>query len=185
MGETRTLTVPKPLVLIGLMGAGKSAVGRRLATRLGVPFVDADAEIESAAGCTVQEFFARHGEDAFRDGERRVIARLLDSEPVHVLATGGGAFMDPRTRAVIGERAISIWLRAELDVLFRRVSRRGHRPLLKTDNPRARLGELMVNRYPVYAEADITVDSIDGPIDTMVDRVMSAVGDYLSGERGT
>lgn len=185
MGETRTLTVPKPLVLVGLMGAGKSAVGRRLATRLGVPFIDADAEIESAAGCTIQEFFSRHGEDAFRDGERRVIARLLDTEPVHVLATGGGAFMDPRTRAVIGERAISIWLRAELDVLFRRVSRRGHRPLLKTDNPRARLGELMESRYPVYAGADITLDSIDGPIDTMVDQVMSAVGDYLSGERGT
>lgn len=185
MGETRTLTVSKPLVLVGLMGAGKSAVGRRLATRLGVPFVDADAEIESAAGCTVQEFFAQHGEDAFRDGERRVIARLLDTEPVHVLATGGGAFIDPRTRTVIGERAISIWLRAELDVLFRRVSRRGHRPLLKTDNPRARLGELMESRYPVYAEADIAVDSIDGPIDTMVDRVMSAVGDYLSGEGTT
>src|ERR1043166_3803827 len=129
----------KTLVLVGLMGAGKSSVGRRLATRLSLPFVDADQEIEAAAGMTIEEIFGRHGEPAFRDGERRVIARLLDN-PVHVLSTGGGAFMDPRTRALIHERATSIWLHAELDELVRRVSRRTDRPLLKGGDPRAEIG---------------------------------------------
>jgi shikimate kinase len=161
----------RTLVLVGLMGAGKSSVGRRLAARLALPFTDADAEIEAAAGMTVSEIFARHGEPAFRDGERRVIARLL-GDPVHVLATGGGAFMEPRTRAVIRERAVSIWLRAELDELVRRVARRSDRPLLKGDDPRAVLERLMAERYPIYAEADVTVASGSGSTDETVERIL-------------
>lgn len=179
MGESPSAdTISKTLILVGLMGAGKSAVGRRLAARLGIPFIDADAEIETAAGCSIGDIFARHGEAAFRDGERRVIARLLKSEPVHVMATGGGAFMDPDTRALVAKKALSVWLRADLDVLFRRVSRRGHRPLMKTADPRATLARLIEERYPVYAKADIVVDSKDGPIDAMVERVARAIGDY-------
>jgi shikimate kinase len=161
----------KTLVLVGLMGAGKSSVGRRLAARLGLPFVDADQEIEAAAGMTVEEIFARHGEPAFRDGERRVIARLLDN-PVQVLATGGGAFMDARTRALIRERAISIWLHAELDELVRRVTRRTDRPLLKGRDPRAVLEQLIAERYPVYAQADVTVPSSMGSADETVERIL-------------
>ena len=184
MGEKRTSRLTRPLVLVGLMGAGKSAVGRRIAARLDVPFIDADAEIEAAAGCTIQEIFDQHGEAAFRDGERRVIARLLTTEPSHVLATGGGAFLDPETRALIHEHAVSIWLRADLDILFKRVNRRSHRPLLKTANPKATLARLMEVRYPVYAEADVIVDSEDGPIEAMVDRVMEAIERHLAqGER--
>ena len=166
--------LPRTLVLVGLMGAGKTSVGRRIAQRLGLGFRDADAEIEAAAGCTIAEIFARHGETAFRDGERRVIQRLLE-EPVHVLATGGGAFMDPATRAAIHDRGISLWLRAELDVLVRRVARRTHRPLLNQGDPREILTNLMSLRYPVYAEADIVVDSLDAPTETTVDRCMSAI----------
>jgi len=162
----------RTLVLVGLMGAGKSSVGRRLATRLELPFVDADQEIETAAGMTIPEIFARHGEPAFRDGERRVIARLL-GDPVHVLATGGGAFMDERTRTAIGARAISIWLRAELDELVRRVSRRTDRPLLKGDDPRAVLERLMAERYPVYAQADVTVPSSSGSTEETVERILA------------
>jgi shikimate kinase len=162
----------RALVLVGLMGAGKSSVGRRLATRLELPFVDADQEIETAAGMTIPEIFARHGEPAFRDGERRVIARLL-GDPVHVLATGGGAFMDERTRAAIGARAISIWLRAELDELVRRVSRRTDRPLLKGGDPRAVLERLMAERYPVYAQADVTVPSSSGSTEETVERILA------------
>ncbi|UCH75726.1 MAG: shikimate kinase [Rhodospirillales bacterium] len=184
MADAPPITLPKPLVLVGLMGAGKSAVGRRLAARLNVPFIDADSEIEAAAGCSIEEIFARHGEPAFRDGERRVVARILETEPVHVLATGGGAFIDPDTRALIRERSISLWLRAELDVLFERVSRRSHRPLLKTADPRAKLAELMAQRYPIYAEGDIIVDSSAGPIGVMVDRVIAALATYLSKETG-
>ncbi len=182
MADSPPITLPKPLVLVGLMGAGKSAVGRRVAARLNVPFIDADNEIEAAAGCSIEEIFARHGEAAFRDGERRVVARLLETEPVHVLATGGGAFLDPATRALVGEKAISVWLRAELDVLFERVSRRSHRPLLKTADPKGTMAELITLRYPIYAEADIIVDSGDGPIGIMVDRVIAAVTAYLSKE---
>lgn len=185
MGDSPPITLPKSLVLVGLMGAGKSAVGRRVAAKLNVPFIDADHEIEAAAGCSIEEIFARHGEAAFRDGERRVVARLLETEPVHVLATGGGAFMDPETRALIKGKAISLWLRADLDILFERVSRRSHRPLLKTRDPRGTLAELIELRYPVYAEADIIVDSGDGPIGTMVDRVIAAVAAYLSEENVT
>jgi shikimate kinase len=179
--RTRSLSSVAPifapartLVLVGLMGAGKSSVGRRLATRLALPFTDADAEIEAAAGMTVSEIFARHGEPAFRDGERRVIARLL-GDPVHVLATGGGAFMEPRTRADISERAVSIWLRAELDELVRRVARRTDRPLLKGQDPRTVLERLMAERYPIYAEADITVPSGSGSTDETVDQIVAAL----------
>jgi shikimate kinase len=179
MKETKAFILPKPLILVGLMGAGKSAVGRRMAARLNVPFIDADAEIEKAAGCSIADIFAREGEEGFRAGERRVVARLLDTEPVHVLATGGGAFMDPDTRALISDKGISLWLRANLDVLFERVSRRSHRPLLKTADPKGTLAALMEKRYPVYAEADIVVDSSEGPIAPMVDKVMTAVRDYL------
>lgn len=171
------MVVDRPLVLVGLMGAGKSCIGRRLAQRLRLPFVDADREIEQAAGCSIPEIFSRHGEQAFRDGERRVILRLLESPPF-VLATGGGAFMDPRTRAVIREKAISVWLRADLDLLVRRTGRRGDRPLLQVDDPRAKLAELMSTRYPIYAEADLTVDSQDGPPDATLERVLAALADF-------
>ena len=169
--DAPSFTPARTLVLVGLMGAGKSSVGRRLAARLALPFTDADAEIEAAAGMTVSEIFARHGEPAFRDGERRVIVRLL-GDPVHVLATGGGAFMEPRTRAVIRERAVSIWLRAEHDELVRRVSRRSDRPLLKGADPRVVLERLMAERYPIYAEADLTVASGGGSTDETVVRIL-------------
>lgn len=173
------LQVTKTIVLVGLMGAGKSCVGRRLATRLGLPFIDADREIEQAAGCSIPEFFARHGEAAFRDGERRVIKRLLGN-PVHVLATGGGAFMDPQTRALVRERGISVWLRADLDLLLRRVLRRSDRPLLQVADPRRKLEELIALRYPVYAEADVTVDSDDGPPEATVEKVIDALAAHLA-----
>jgi shikimate kinase len=162
------------------MGAGKSCIGRRLASRLKLPFIDADAEIEAAAGCTIEEIFARHGEAAFRDGERRVIERLL-AQPPQVLATGGGAFMDPRTRSVIRERAVSVWLRADLDLLLKRTARRNNRPLLKRGDPREILDGLMDERYPVYAEADVVVDSTDGPPAVTVGRVYRAISDALDG----
>jgi shikimate kinase len=170
---------PRTIVLVGLMGAGKSCIGRRLATRLGLPFIDADREIEEAAGCSIPEIFQRHGEAVFRDGERRVITRLLTENPVHVLATGGGAFVDPRTRALIGEHAISIWLRASLELLARRVARRNDRPLLQVEDPQKRLAELMEQRYPVYAQADITVDSADGPPEVTLERVLAALQEDL------
>jgi len=176
---------PKPdrtIVLVGLMGAGKSYIGRRLAQHYTIPFVDADEEIEKAAGLTIPEIFERYGEPHFRDGERRVIARLLD-EPVHVLATGGGAFIDPRTREKVRARAISIWLRADLDLLLRRVARRNNRPLLNTNDRRATLERLIAERYPIYAEADITVDSLEGPTDSTADRVLAALERHLAGAR--
>jgi shikimate kinase len=171
----------KTIVLVGLMGAGKSCVGKRLAACLGLPFVDADREIEAAAGgCSISDIFAIHGEKVFRDGERRVIQRLLGN-PMHVLATGGGAFMDPSTRALIKERALSVWLKAELDQLLRRIGRRNDRPLLQNVDPRAKLAELIDLRHPVYGEADLTVDSADGPPDVTVQRVLRAIETGLSG----
>ena len=164
----------RPIVLVGLMGAGKSSIGRRLANQLGLPFKDADAEIEAASNLTVSEFFDLHGEAAFREGERKVIARLL-KEPRHVLATGGGAFMDKKTRSLIKKKGCSIWLRAELDVIYKRCMKRNNRPLLKTGNPKATLKKLMDERYPVYAEADITVDSGDGPHEIVVDKIIEAL----------
>ncbi|MDD3445345.1 MAG: shikimate kinase [Zavarzinia sp.] len=157
------------------MGAGKSSIGKRLAQRLHVPFVDADAEIEQAAGCTIEEIFERHGEAAFRDGERRVIARLLAESEPHVLATGGGAFMDPETRARVKALALSIWLRADVDVLLRRVKKRNNRPLLKKGDPREILERLVAQRYPVYAEADLVVESLDGPHDQVVDAILALI----------
>lgn len=168
-------TVPRTIVLVGLMGAGKSAVGRRLALRLGLPFVDADTEIEAAAGRTIEEIFARDGEAAFREGERRIIRRLIQERPVHVLATGGGAFMSPETRDVVRAHAVSVWLRADLDVLLHRTARRGNRPLLKQGDPREILERLMAVRHPVYAEADVTVDSDERPPEQTVDRVVAAL----------
>jgi shikimate kinase len=148
------------IVLVGLMGAGKTTVGRRLAEKLGLAFVDADHEIELAAGQTIPEIFARHGETYFRDGERKVIARLLENG-AQVLATGGGAYMNAETRAAIRRHGISIWLRADFDLLMSRVRRRSNRPLLQNDDPEAVMRKLIAERYPVYAEADITVDSRD------------------------
>jgi len=162
----------KAIVLVGLMGAGKTTVGRRLANRLGLPFVDADSEVEAAAGQTIPEIFETHGEPAFRDGERKVIARLLSNGP-QVLATGGGAFMDPETRASVRALGISVWLKADLDVLMRRVGKRPTRPLLKADNPRAVMEKLMQERNPVYAEADIALETGDGPHEDVVDRLVT------------
>lgn len=165
----------RSLVLIGLMGAGKSSVGKRLAAALGAPFRDSDAEIEAAANMTVAEIFREHGEPHFRSGERRVIARLLEGGPL-VLATGGGAFMNAETRALIAERALSVWLRADLDTLHARTSGRTHRPLLNVGDPRATLARLIEERYPVYAGADIAVDSVAGQAhEEMVARIIAAL----------
>jgi shikimate kinase len=164
----------RSIVLVGLMGCGKSSVGRRLAARLGLGFVDADEEIERVAAKSIVEIFADHGEAYFRDGERRVIARLLSSGS-QVLATGGGAFINPETRAKIRERGISVWLRADLPVLMRRVSKRDSRPLLRTGDPEATMRDLIDKRYPIYAEADITVESRDVPHDVIVNEVIAAL----------
>jgi shikimate kinase len=172
--ETRRFVPSRAIVLVGLMGAGKTKIGRRLAFRVGLPFFDSDLEIEAAAGETIEEIFANRGERAFREGERRVIARLL-AQPVHVLATGGGAFMHPATRALIARRGVSLWLRADLDVLVARVSRRSNRPLLKEGDPRTILAGLIERRYPVYAAADVVVNSGDGSPETTVSRAISAL----------
>jgi len=174
MAPDRVHAPSKTIVLVGLMGAGKSSVGRRVANRLGLPFFDADAEIEAAAGCSISDLFARYGEAAFRTGERRVMCRLL-SGPRSVIATGGGAFIDPQTRALIAEQGISVWLRADLDVLTKRVAGRDHRPLLKQGDPRAILTGLMEARHPIYAEADLVVDSLDQPTDITVSAVLKAL----------
>jgi shikimate kinase len=168
------------------MGSGKSTVGARVASALKRRFVDADAEIEAAASMTVSEIFERYGEPEFRALERRVICRLL-AEPDLVIATGGGAFMDPQTRALMRERAVSVWLRAELDLLMKRVGKRGGRPLLQTADPRAAMADLMATRYPVYAEADLTINSEDGPHDLTVRRVLDALeaSGALGGALGT
>jgi shikimate kinase len=164
----------KTLVLVGMMGAGKTSVGRRLASTLGVSFRDADVEIESAAGCTINDIFERYGEPAFRSGERKVIARLL-SDPPHVLAAGGGAFIDEETRAQIKEHAVSIWLRAPLDLLIQRVLRKDTRPLLRNTDSRATLERLLREREPVYAQADLVIESDEGPHDVVVKRIVAAL----------
>jgi shikimate kinase len=160
------------------MGCGKSAVGRRLAAKLALPFVDADEEIEKAAGQSIEDIFAEHGEAYFRDGERKVIARLLRSSP-QVLATGGGAFMCEETRQAIAEGGVSVWLKADLPVLMRRVAKRDNRPLLKTGDPEAVMRELMDARYPVYAKADIVVESRDVPHDSIVVDILELLGRAL------
>jgi shikimate kinase len=164
----------RSIVMVGLMGCGKSSIGRRLASALGLPFADADDEIERAAVKTIPEIFADHGEAYFRDGERKVIKRLLATGP-QVLATGGGAFMNEETRAAIKAAGISIWLRAELDVLMRRVAKRDNRPLLKADDPTAVMKNLMEQRYPIYAEADITIESRDTTHELIVNEIITAL----------
>lgn len=168
----------RTIALVGLMGAGKTTIGRRLAQALELPFADADDAIVTAAGRSIEDIFADRGECEFRRGERNVIARLLAGPP-HVLATGGGAFIDPRTRALMKERAISIWLKAPLDVLMKRVTRRDHRPLLKEDDPRAVMQRLMDERYPIYAEADLTVETGAGPHNSAVSLILSALKQHL------
>jgi len=169
----------RSIVLVGMMGVGKSSVGRRLAGRLSIPFVDADAEIEKAAGMSIADIFARNGEPYFRSGEARVIARLLESGP-QVLATGGGAFMNANTRALIKVKGISIWLHAEFDVLLRRTSkRRGDRPLLQTDDPAETLRRLLAEREPTYAQADLTVQSREVAHDAIVADMMTALASFL------
>jgi shikimate kinase len=172
--HSATPRIERSIVMVGLMGAGKSAIGNRLAKRLGLPFVDADAEIELAAGCPIEEIFERFGEPAFRDGERRVIRRLLDDE-TKVLATGGGAFLDAGTRRLIKRRGLSVWLRADLELLVSRTSRRDNRPLLKKGDPREILKRLIGERYPIYAEADVIVDVSDEPLDLTTSRVLDAI----------
>lgn len=174
----------RSIVLVGMMGAGKSSVGRRLAARLGIPFVDADTEIELAAGMTIPDIFATRGEPEFRAGEARVIARLLDSGP-QVLATGGGAFVNSDIRAAIGAKGISIWLKAEFDVLMRRIKRRHDRPLLKTDDPAATLQQLMEIRDPIYATADLTVQSREVMHDKIVEEIIVALMTHLDAGKTT
>ena len=168
----------RSIVLVGLMGAGKTTIGRRLAHFLAIPFVDADAEIEMAAGKSIPEIFADHGERAFRDGERRVIARLLQSGP-QVLATGGGAYMNEDTRRNVRDNAIAVWLRADLPLLLERVRKRNDRPLLNTSDPESVMRRLMDARYPVYAQADIVVDSRNASHRAVVGDVLSALARHL------
>lgn len=171
----------RSIVLVGMMGAGKSSIGRKLAARLGLTFSDADTEIEAAAGMAIADIFDIRGEAEFRSGEARVIARLLEGGP-QVLATGGGAFMNPDTRALIASRAISVWLKADFDVLLKRIRRRNDRPLLKTPDPDATLKKLMDERYPIYAQADIVIESRDVLHEIIVDEIAAALRDFLAKE---
>jgi shikimate kinase len=171
---------PRLIVLVGMMGAGKSTIGRRLAARLRLPFVDADVEIEAAAGMTIPEIFEIHGESHFRDGEARVIARLLESGPA-VLATGGGSFMREETRQRIHDKAVSIWLKADADIIMRRVKRRADRPLLHTADPAATVTRLMTEREPIYQHADITIGSRDVPHEKIVEECLEALHRRLRG----
>jgi shikimate kinase len=175
----------RSIVLVGMMGVGKSSIGRRLGARLAIPFVDADTEIEKAAGMTIAEIFARHGEASFRSGEARVIARLLEGGP-QVLATGGGAVMNDETRAAIKAKGISIWLNAEIDLLMRRISKRkNERPLLQTADPAATLRQLLTDRAPVYAQADITVQSREVPHEAIVSEIIDALTAFFHAEPGS
>ena len=175
--DTREALGKRAIVLVGLMGAGKSSVGRRLAEKLELPFVDADHEIEVAAGKTIPEIFSDHGEDYFREGERRVIARLLENGR-QILATGGGAYMNSETRERIRDQGISVWLKADLELLLKRVARRNDRPLLKQDDPAAVLQRLMDTRYPVYSLADVVVESRDVQHGQMVNEVIRAISGW-------
>lgn len=167
----------RPIVLVGLMGAGKTTIGRRLAAKLGLSFVDADHEIELAAGKTIPEIFADHGEAYFRDGERKVIARLLASGPA-ILATGGGAFMNDETRQNIHKSGVAVWLKADLPLLMKRVKKRSNRPLLRTENPEDVMRKLIEERYPIYAKADVTVESRDVAHSSMVGDVIRALAQW-------
>ncbi len=168
------IKLTKPLVLVGLMGAGKTTIGRRLSTALGLNFIDSDHEIVEAAGCSISDIFEMYGEEIFRDLEKRVLLRLVSNEPC-VIATGGGAFIQPAIRELIQQKATSIWLRAELPILIERVSRRDTRPLLKTGDKGDILGKLMEERYPIYATADITIDSNAGSHESVVDDIINAL----------
>jgi shikimate kinase len=170
----------RSIVLVGMMGAGKSTIGRRLSARLRLPFLDADTEIEAAAGMSIPDIFEAHGEPHFRDGEARVIARLLDSGPA-VLATGGGAFMREETRNRIGDKAVSIWLKADADIIMKRVKRRADRPLLQTADPLATVGRLIEEREPVYRHADLTIWSRDVPHEKIVDECLEGLHALLCG----
>jgi len=173
------LLARRSIVLVGMMGVGKSSVGRRLAARLAIPFVDADTEIEKAAGMSIADIFDRHGEAYFRSGEARVIARLLEGGP-QVLATGGGAFMNADTRALVKVKGVSIWLQAESDVLARRISkRRNERPLLQTADPAETLRQLLIEREPTYAQADLTVQSREVAHDAIVADIISALASFM------
>jgi shikimate kinase len=172
----------RPLVLVGLMGVGKSTVGRRLARRLGLSFVDSDAAIEDAAGYPAAEIFERFGEQDFRDGERRLVARLVEGE-IRVIATGGGAYVDPNTRKLLNERAITVWLDAPVDILAERTSRRDTRAQLRNGNAKAVLQKLDEERRPSYAEAHIHVKSGDGAHSDVVEAIIAALKDYLDGRR--
>ena len=171
----------RSVVLVGMMGVGKSTIGRRLAARLRLPFVDADAEIEAAAGMSIPDIFETHGEPHFRDGEARVIARLLDSGPA-VIATGGGAFMREETRGRIRGKAVSLWLKADADIIMKRVKRRADRPLLQTADPAATVGRLIREREPVYQHADLTIWSRDVPHEKIVDECIDALYGWLCGD---
>ena len=169
----------QPVVLVGLMGVGKSTVGRRLAKRLGLPFVDSDSAIEDAAGYTAAEVFERYGEQDFRDGERRLVARLIDGE-IRVIATGGGAYVDARTRQLLNERAITVWLDAPVEILAERTARRNTRPLLKNGDPKGTLERLAEERRPSYEEAHIHVKSGDGAHKDVVDAIIQALEEHLA-----
>lgn len=179
--ERIDMKTTKPIVMIGLMGAGKSRIGRELAAKLKLPFVDADDEIVKAAGCSIPDIFELYGEPAFRDVEKRVISRLLEDKGI-IISTGGGAFMNDDVRKTIAKQGISIWLRAEVDILVERTGRRGGRPLLENGDPKEILQGLMDERYPVYAEADIVVDSQDVAIDVTVDETATALKSFIAGE---
>lgn len=171
---SKAATPTQPVVLVGMMGVGKSTVGRRLAQRLSLPFADADLEIERAAGCSIADIFEFHGEASFREGERRVIKRILEGPPL-VISTGGGAFIDPETHKRIRAKALSIWLRADLNTVVKRVKHNTNRPLLKDGDPRTILEKLMIDRDPTYAKADIVVDSGDTAVEKVVDVILAAI----------
>ncbi len=177
--RSSSLSPTRTIVLIGMMGAGKSSVGRRLATRLALPFADADAEVEAAAGMTISQLIKDYGEPEFRRLERRVMARLLDA-PLHVLSTGGGAFMDADTRALIRDKGISVWLKADTEILLERALRHDNRPLLQGGDPRAIMLQLLQDREPVYAQADLTVESDARPVDETVERLVKALEEFGS-----
>lgn len=169
----------RSIVLVGMMGAGKSSIGRKLALRLGLAFIDADTEIEAAAGMSIPEIFEIRGESEFRGGEARVIARLLEGGP-QVMATGGGAYMNADTRALIRTKGVAVWLKADFDVLMKRIRRRTDRPLLRTPDPAATLRKLMDERYPVYAGADVAIESRDVLHDVIVEEIIAALRNFLA-----